>query len=181
MSNDLSNTFKMNDYLSIKEIIDLTSKSESTVRRTLRDLKKNDSVKYSQMTTIKGKSVLYDRDMIVNLFNVDTIKNQIQAQSDSADIVTILDRVIKDQSKTIQTQSDQINYLQNELSDKTDKLEQSFVVIDKLRQDVKLLEIDKNNHKESDTLKEKRFDLIWILLVVLVVVFIVFVGIYFGD
>ena len=170
----------MNDYLTIKEIIDLTSKSESTVRRTLRDLKKSDLVRYDQMTVIKGKSVLYDRDVIVNLFNIDTVKDQIQ-KSNSGDVVTILDRVIKDQSKTIQTQSDQINYLQNELSDKTEKLEQSFVVIDKLRQDVKLLEIDKTKIKESDTVKEKRFDLIWILLIILILVMIVVIGVAFGD
>lgn len=170
----------MNDYVSIKEIIKLTNKSESTVRRILREFKKDDLVKYDQMTVIRGKAVLYDRDMIVKIFDVDIVKDQIQ-KTDSTDIVGILDRVIKEQNNTIKSQSDQINFLQTELSDKTEKLEQSFVVIDKLRQDVKLLEVDQANVKESENLKSKKLDLVWIILVVVVVILIVFVGVYFGD
>ena len=163
-------------YLSIKEARELTGKSDSTIRRAMSKAKAQGK---NILVRDKGM-IMLDKEWLLNEFNIAPIVDIAQSTPDHK-ILNVLQDQIKDQRVIITHQQEQITKLQDQVQDKSEKLEQSFMLITDMEK--KLLESkneqlrEQQKNSNQNTQANKRFEFIWVaglILVALIFLYIAF-------
>lgn len=155
----------MNNYITIKQAIDLTSKSDSTIRRTIKKAEADGA----KIVMKRGNQVMVEREWIERTFNVLPVVGIEGNNSPSnMDMVKMQIQVINEQRNTIQHQQKQIDHLQEQVLDKTEKLELSIMKIGDMEK--KLIEERlKVEYKEGNDEASKSVIVgIWVLIVVII-------------
>ena len=129
----------MEDYITTRQAIEITGKSESTIRRIIRNLTKSEK---SQYTVMKGRSLLLDREFILD---------KIGAEPGKVSIRTF------DAQTTFDTQRDTIKHLRwlsekqsDTISDKDETIKELMAKLLQVQNDLKLLEM------QAQSLKNKK-------------------------
>ena len=136
-------------YLSIKEARELTGKSDSTIRRAM-----NNAKAQGKNILIREKGIIkLDKEWLLNEFNIAPIVDIAQSTPDYK-ILNVLQDQIKDQRVIITHQQDQITKLQDQVQDKSEKLEQSFMLISDMER--KLIETKNEQIREQKNTRDKK-------------------------
>ena len=167
----------MESHITIKEAIEITGKSESSIRRFLRNISEADK----QAHTIKtGKYLLINREWLLSELGPDYISNQRKTQSEKNQIqlLTHIDRqrqTIDDLNNVCQSMSNQVNNLHGQLADKDETIKELVAKLLQLQTDILLLERKANSLKEEPGMDTQRA-IIWavIILCLLALLYIVF-------
>lgn len=129
----------MEDYITTREAIEITGKSESTIRRIIRNLTTSER---SQYTIMKGRSLMLDREFILD---------KIGAEPGKVSIRTF------DAQTTFDTQRDTIKHLRwlsekqsDTISDKDETIKELMAKLLQVQNDLKLLEM------QAQSLKNKK-------------------------
>ena len=129
----------MEDYITTREAIEITGKSESTIRRIIRNLTTSEK---SQYTIMKGRSLMLDREFILD---------KIGAEPGKVSIRTF------DAQTTFDTQRDTIKHLHwlsekqsDTISDKDETIKELMAKLLQVQNDLKLLEM------QAQSLKNKK-------------------------
>lgn len=164
----------MTNYLTIKQAIDLTNKSDSTIRRAI---KKAES-KGEKVTVRDKNQLLISKEWLNKVFDVSVIMD-VDASSRDFDMIKLQQQVISEQRNTIEHQQKHIDKLQDQVQDKSDKLELSFIKISDMER--KLLEAKNEDVKSAKDRDKKRSsavqDNIFITMLCLVIIGIIILGI----
>lgn len=164
----------MTNYLTIKQAIDLTSKSDSTIRRAI---KKAES-KGEKVTVRDKNQLLISKEWLNKVFDVSVVMD-LDASSRDLDMIKLQQQVISEQRNTIEHQQKHIDKLQDQVQDKSDKLELSFIKISDMER--KLLEAKNEDVKSAKDRDKKRSsavqDNIFITMLVLVIIGIIVLGV----
>lgn len=157
-------------YISIKEARELTGKSDSTIRRAMSKAKEQ-----GKSILVKEKGlIMLDKEWLLKEFNVAPIVDIVQSTPDYK-VITVLQEQIKDQRGIISHQQEQITKLQDQVQDKSEKLEQSFMVISDMERKLiasknEQIEDQKNsNDKRDRSNKMQEYIFAGILLIVVVI------------
>jgi hypothetical protein len=129
----------MEDYITTRQAIEITGKSESTIRRIIRNLTTSEK---SQYTVMKGRSLMLDREFILD---------KIGAEPGKVSIRTF------DAQTTFDTQRDTIKHLRwlsekqsDTISDKDETIKELMAKLLQVQNDLKLLEM------QAQSLKNKK-------------------------
>ena len=164
----------MTNYLTIKQAIDLTSKSDSTIRRAI---KKAES-KGEKVTVRDKNQLLISKEWLQKVFDVSLVMD-LDAGARDFDMIKLQQQVISEQRNTIQHQQNHIDKLQEQVQDKSDKLELSFIKISDMER--KLIEAKNEGTRDAISRDKKRSsavqDNIFIALLVLVIIGIIVLGV----
>ena len=165
----------MNNYLTIKQAIDLTGKSDSTIRRAI---KKAES-KGEKIVMRDNNQLLISKEWLNRVFDVSVIMELDNTGARDFDMIKLQQQVITEQRNTIQHQQSHIDKLQEQVQDKSDKLELSFLKISDMER--KLLESKSNDDERvKETIKKRALsvqDNIFVALLILVIIGIIALGV----
>ena len=168
----------MNNYLTIKQAIDLTNKSDSTIRRAI---KKAES-KGEKVTVRDKNQLLISKEWLNKVFDVSLVMD-LDTGARDLDMIKLQQQVISEQRNTIQHQQQHIDKLQVQVQDKSDKLELSFIKISDMER--KLLEAKNDESKDTDASVKKRSiavqDNIFVVLLILVIIGLIVLGVLAGK
>jgi hypothetical protein len=117
------------EWISIKEVCNLTNKSESTVRNLARKLKASNSKNIRLETLKTGHDKILFKLSYVNsqLLTIKPIKDkQLKQDSDSNKMLSILERELNEKNKQIEAL--------------TDRLKESNLLYAQLQESIKLIE-----------------------------------------
>jgi small-conductance mechanosensitive channel len=165
------------EYLTIKEARELTGKSDSTIRRAY-----TKAIKQGKDILARDKgAILLDKAWVLNEFNISPIVDVVKSSPDFK-ILDVLQVQIKDQRNIITHQQEQITKLQDQVQDKSEKLEQSFMLIS----DIERKLIDTKNEQLNEQQKNKdlnkesnnRFEFIWLAGIILVLVIFLYLAFF---
>lgn len=153
------------DFISIKDSAILTSKSESTIKRFVKEVqnstkKKGDLVKKIKFDLLKNGSrkVLINKDFLLEYFQIKdvslgqninlTSSNEPLNNDTSLKIIELLEHELKDKSKQIDLLNKQIDVLNKQISELIERQKESNIL---------LLESKSLRQLEQDTRKKKWF------------------------
>lgn len=129
----------MEDYITTRQAIEITGKSESTIRRIIRNLTTSEK---SQYTIMKGRSLMLDREFILD---------KIGAEPGKVSIRTF------DAQTTFDTQRDTIKHLRwlserqsDTINEKDKEIKQLWDMLYQAQNQLKLLEV------QAQSLKNKK-------------------------
>lgn len=163
----------MNDYITIKEAVELSGKSDSSIRRAIRDSKKTVTVK-------EGNKVLVQRSFIESHFKVSPVLGMIEHGKDF-DLIKAQERIITSQKNTIDKQQELLEGLRGDLRAANDNLKESnnalsMSLLKNIEIEKKLLEAKEESKtvslKSEEQSKFTRQDLLFVLGLLLVCVFL---------
>ena len=164
----------MNNYLTIKQAIDFTSKSDSTIRRAI---KKAES-KGEKITVRDKNQLLISKEWLQKVFDVALVMD-LDSGARDFDMIKLQQQVINEQRNTIEHQQKHIDKLQDQVQDKSEKLELSFIKISDMER--KLLEANNEEKKDALASGKKRSsavqDNIFITLLIVVIIGIIALGV----
>lgn len=164
----------MNNYLTIKQAIDFTGKSDSTIRRAIKKAESNGV----EVVMKAGNQLMIDKDWLNRTFDVSPVMD-IDVSSRDIDMIKLQQQVISEQRNTIEHQQKHIDKLQDQVQDKSEKLELSFIKISDMER--KLIEAKSDEMKSVIRNEDKRKagvqDNIFIALLIIVVIGIIALGI----
>ena len=115
----------MNNYITIKQAIDLSNKYDSTIRRAI----KKAEAEGVKVVMKRGNQIMVDKEWIERTFDVLPIVSADNNLPSNMDMVKLQIQVINEQRNTIQHQQKQIDHLQEQVIDKSEKLELSIMKI----------------------------------------------------
>jgi hypothetical protein len=164
-----------NNYVSIKEAIKLTKKSDSTIRRAIKNYSGSETIVYRG----ENNALFIERTWLDRFFKLSSGPGDYETAtstgisiSTGTDMLNLQKEVIAEQKQTIEHQRTTIDKLQDNLFDKQDKLEVTLVKLSSVEQ--KLIETTSRNNNSADSDKiqnnKARLDNIFVALVVLAVI-----------
>ena len=162
----------MEDYITTRQAIEITGKSESTIRRIIRNLTTSEK---SQYTIMKGRSLLLDREFILDKIGAEPGKVSIRTFDHQTTFDTQRD-TIKHLRWLSEKQSDTINEKDKTISDKDETIKELMAKLLQVQNDLKLLEV------QAQSLKNKKeagsglnyIELFAVLVLILALAYLVF-------
>lgn len=167
----------MTKYITIKQAIDITGKSDSTLRRAIKK-----AMDAGEQITVREKNqVLIDREWLNRNFDISLVMDVEKTSSGNRDLdmIKLQQQVINEQRTTIFHQQNQIDKLQDQVQDKSEKLELSFLKISDMER--KLIDVKASDAREQKELTKKRAigvqDNIFVVLIIIVLIGIIALGV----
>lgn len=164
----------MTDFIDIETAVKLTKTSDSTLRRFLRDLKKDDRQKY---VSRQGRKVVIERQFVLRSFDIseDFIPEEKHAGKVAKipfDVVEFQRQQLTEKDRQIRQLQDHNDRLLSDLKDKDHDLKASWSKISALQDENKLLTADVKALKQADQIEEKtetRYNTLLLILVLVIV------------